>query len=94
MNIQLTPETEAIVAQAMQFGHFDDANEAVREGMRLLLEQSPDYRQKLEALRGDLDVGIRQLDAGQGMPFDETAVNEIIREGRARLQQRNGTPTP
>ncbi len=94
MNIQLTPETEAVVAQAMQFGHFDDANEAVREGMRLLLEQSPEYRRKLEDLRRDLDVGIRQLDAGQGMPFDDVAVDEIIREGRARLQQRNGTPTP
>ena len=36
-----------------------------------------DYLDKLSALRADLDVGIRQLDAGEGRELD---INSFLRE--------------
>ena len=48
-----------------------------RLGLELL-----DHLAALEKLRADLDVGIRQLDAGLGEPLD---VEDVIRRGKERL---------
>ena len=48
-----------------------------RLGLELL-----DHLAALEKLRADLDVGIRQLDAGLGKPLD---VEDVIRRGTERL---------
>lgn len=39
----------------------------------------------LELLRADIDVGIKELDAGLGRPLD---IEDITRRGRKRLAQR------
>ena len=39
-----------------------------------------DYIEKLSALRADVAIGIRELDAGQGRPLD---IEDVIRQARA-----------
>jgi hypothetical protein len=41
-----------------------------------------DHLAALERLRADLDIGIRELDAGLGAPLD---VEDVIRRGKERL---------
>jgi hypothetical protein len=36
-------------------------------------------------LRADVEAGLRQLDAGQSLPFDADAVERIAQAGRAKL---------
>jgi hypothetical protein len=43
-----------------------------------------DYVDKLNALRADLDIGLRQLDAGQGKELD---VEDLLRRARVRKGQ-------
>jgi Arc/MetJ-type ribon-helix-helix transcriptional regulator len=40
-----------------------------------------DYVDKLNALRADLEVGIRQLDAGEGKELD---IEDLLRRARAQ----------
>ena len=40
-----------------------------------------DYVDRLNALRADLEVGIRQLDAGQGKELD---IEDLLKRARAR----------
>jgi hypothetical protein len=39
-----------------------------------------DYIDKLNALRADVEIGIRELDAGEGRPLD---IEDVIRQARA-----------
>jgi hypothetical protein len=39
-----------------------------------------DYLDKLQVLRADVEIGIRQLDAGEGRELD---IEEVIRQARA-----------
>jgi hypothetical protein len=45
-----------------------------------LQPESRDQTDKLEALRAEIDIGIRQLDAGLGQPLD---VEEFLRRANA-----------
>ena len=44
------------------------------------------YVDKLMALRADVEVGIRQLDAGEGRELD---INEFLREAREKHRKQN-----
>jgi hypothetical protein len=39
-----------------------------------------DYLEKLNALRAEVDIGLRQLNAGEGRPLD---IEDIIKQARA-----------
>ena len=56
----------------------DEAQE--RLGLELL-----DRLATLERLRADLDIGIKELDAGLGAPLD---IEDVIRRGKGRLARR------
>jgi hypothetical protein len=44
------------------------------------------YVEKLRRLRAEIDIGIRQLDAGEGRTLD---IEEVIREARKEQAQRD-----
>jgi len=62
-------------------GRFHSEEDVVAEALRLLEVRE----RKLEALRKDIQVGIDQLDRGEGLPLD---VDDIMKRGRERLTQR------
>jgi antitoxin ParD1/3/4 len=72
MNVSLTPELERRISQKVESGLYTTASEVVREGLRLLFEEDEAREQRLARLRADIDLGIEQLDRGEGIPGDQT----------------------
>lgn len=46
---------------------------------------------QLAKLRGDIDAGLKQLEAGQSIVFDRAAAERIKRRGREKLAQLKGS---
>ena len=70
----LAPEIAAIVEEKVRSGEYHSANEVVREGLRLLEERDHLRQMRLDQLRKEIAVGIRQADAGESVPLDMEAI--------------------
>ena len=79
ININLTPQLEAMVRDKVAGGLYCSASEVVREALRLLQEQDQLRAMKLEQLRADIRAGMESGSAG------EIDVAAIKRRGRERL---------
>lgn len=89
MEIQLHPDTAQFIREQIEAGHYSDIDEVIQDAMNLLQNRklSPEERAaKLERLRKDIQIGIDQLDRGEGTPWN---VEEIKAEGRQRLAEKN-----
>jgi antitoxin ParD1/3/4 len=84
LNVNLTPELEAMVRDKVATGLYSSASEVVREALRLMEEKDRFNKMKLDQLRNDMQAGIDSGDAGT------LDAGEIKRRGRARL----GKPQP
>lgn len=79
ININLTPQLEAMVREKVASGLYNSASEVVREALRLLEQQDQLRAIKLEQLRQDIREGI---ESGPTTPWD---VEEVKAAGRKRL---------
>ena len=79
MNINLTPQLEAMVREKVASGLYGSASEVIREALRLMEEQDHLRNFKREQLRRDIQAGLESGAAG------ELDVETIKRKGRARL---------
>lgn len=77
MNIALTEEWERYVRERVASGASATAEEAVAEALALLKSR--------DELRGEIETGLREADAGE---FEEFTAEDVIREGRGRLEAR------
>lgn len=82
LNVNLTPELEAMVRDKVATGLYSSASEVVREALRLMAQQDRLSELKLEQLRRDMQAGIDSGDAGT---LDAGAIK---RRGRAKLGRR------
>ena len=71
MNVSLTPELEQLVHEKVKSGRYLSASEVVREALRLLEERDRIREARLEALRGEIAVGIEQGDKGEVIDGEE-----------------------
>ena len=78
MNVNLTPQLEALVRQKVASGLYSSASEVVREALRLMEEQDRMRAIKLEQLRQEIRDGLNSGDP------ELLNIEEIKREGRAR----------
>ena len=78
MNVNLTPQLEALVKQKVASGLYSSASEVVREALRLMEEQDRIRALKLEQLRQDIRDG---FNSGDPEPLN---IEKIKQEGRAR----------
>lgn len=78
MNVSLTPELERIVNLKVESGQYNSASEVMREGLRLLQQRDEAYEQKLAWLKGEIQIGIDDLEAGR---FSD---GSVAREARRR----------
>ena len=77
MNIDLPPETARFIESLVAAGDYPSAGEAVTDGVRLLMSR--------QQLRVDLQDGIAELNAGQGL--ESADVFAELRERSKRLTE-------
>jgi antitoxin ParD1/3/4 len=65
MNVSLTPELEQIINTKVQSGLYNSASEVVREGIRLLQQRDEICKNKSEALRRDIEEGVKASEEGR-----------------------------
>ena len=82
MNVNLTPQLEALVRQKVASGLYSSASEVVREALRLMEEQDRMRAIKLEQLRQEIRDGLNSGDP------ELLNIEEIKRAGRARRSTR------
>lgn len=85
MNVSLTVELERWVQQKVESGSYTSASEVVREALRALRDREDLRGALLADLRHELAVGVDELDAGHGLPFDDDAVASVKASARRRL---------
>jgi antitoxin ParD1/3/4 len=83
MNVSLTPELERRIAEKVESGLYTTASEVVREGLRLLFAADETREQGLARLRADIQIGLDELDRGEGL-----AGNEVMAELTALIDAR------
>lgn len=91
-NVVLTDHQEALVADLVGSGRYQNASEVLREALRLLERREAEDAARLDALRAAVDVGLRDLDEGRATAFD--GVEDLIRHVGAidaRVARSSGT---
>lgn len=83
MNVSLTPELRALVEAKLDSGLYHSASEVIREGLRLLAERDRVREMRLQELRAEIQVGLDELDRGDGIPGEEA-----LQELRRRVQEK------
>ena len=66
MNVSVGKEFEEYVKGKVASGDYASASEVVREGLRLLKEKDLLLEARLQALKGEIQIGIDQLERGEG----------------------------
>jgi antitoxin ParD1/3/4 len=82
MNVSLTPELEQFVNQKVESGRYHTASEVVRDGLRLLLEREESHQKKLDELRREIAIAIKQADEGKVAPLDAEETLTRVRKKR------------
>lgn len=75
MNVSLTPELEKLVTGKVESGRYQSASEVIREGLRLLQDQDQLREMHLSEVRKKIQVGLDQLDRGEGIPGEQVEAN-------------------
>ena len=90
MNVNLTPELEALVQRKVASGLYNNQSEVVREALRLLAEQDRLRAVHLEQLRGALAEGLAQADRGELLDGPKTvaAVRRAVQKKRSPRRKR------
>lgn len=79
MQISLPADLEQFVEEKVKAGQYERADDVVEDGLRLL-RHLPEWTN--EELRKEIEIGLAQLERGEGKPW---SVTEIIAEGQRRL---------
>lgn len=65
MNVSVGKDFEEFVKNKVASGDYASVSEVVRDGLRLLREKDLLLEARLQALRGEIQKGLDQADAGQ-----------------------------
>lgn len=91
MNVSLGMQWEQFVNEKVESGRYQTASEVLRDGLRLLEQRekalrrmSPQTKEELEEM---LEVAIKELDAGKGIPGD-VALKDLRQRAAARRRTR------
>ncbi|MCL6749725.1 type II toxin-antitoxin system ParD family antitoxin [Nostoc sp. CCCryo 231-06] len=89
MNISLTPELEQLVKDKVSSGKYHSVSEVMGEALRLLEERDRVRDQRLAELKAKIQVGIEELERGEGIDGEEVfaELEEDIRRAEAQMQQ-------
>ncbi len=84
MNVSVGKEFEEYVKSKVTSGDYASVSEVVRDGLRLLREKDLILEARLQALRGEIQKGLDQADAGQLLDGPQVMVElrELIKTRR------------
>ena len=83
-NVFLTAHFDSFIASGIERGHYSNASEVVREGLRLLEQREAEDRAKVEWLRHAAQEGIDAVERGEYVTLGSPeAVAEHLRVLRA-----------
>ena len=88
MSVQLTPEAEALIRQKVESGLYATADEVIDEALRLL-----DEHDRLRQLRAKLEIGWKQIERGETIPFTPELVAQM-KEDAKRMLREGKQPNP
>ena len=88
MSIQLDAKLEAVIRQKVADGLYDEPNEVIRQALEALEE-----RERLQQLRAKQQVGLDQLERGEGRALTPE-VWEELKQNAARKAQAGHRPNP
>ena len=85
MKVELNPDQEAFIRQAIKDGRVASTEDAVQEALRLW-----EYRERRRAgILAAVDAAEASIDHGEGMALNEESIqtlsDQVKRRGRARL---------
>ena len=83
MNVSLTPALERLVQRKVDSGLYTSASEVIREALRFLEDDNRLYQAKLDSLRKDIAVGIKQADHGE-LISGKQAFSKVRSRNRSR----------
>lgn len=88
MAIALTPNQEHRLQQLVDKGHYDSVDAALAAALELLEERDQQYEQWVTETREKLQVGIAELDHGEGLDSEVVIgrLQEKLRQARERSQ--------
>lgn len=79
MHVSLTPELESRIKAKVESGLYNNASEVIREALRFMdTHEDWIHEVKLARLREQLNVGIEQLNRGEGIPVASKAALDAI----------------
>ena len=82
MHVSLPPELEQFVAEKVKAGQYASPDQVVEESLRLLRDL-PVWTD--DDLRKELEIGLEQLDRGEGKPWNVDEIKaEVISRHAAR----------
>ena len=76
MNITLTAEQTQLIQTKLQSGKYATAIDLIDEALQLLQQRDDHYAQWLEETRAKVQIGLDQLDRGEGIE-GELVVNQF-----------------
>jgi hypothetical protein len=82
MTINLKPETERLVQEELQNGHFHSVDEMIVEGVQARREGKPLSRKARSKTPAEAVAHIRELRQGSRLPAGVT-IKDLLNEGRA-----------
>jgi antitoxin ParD1/3/4 len=88
MNVSLTKELEDLVSDKVATGRYHSASEVIREGLRLLEEHDLLRQARLSQLRNDIQIGIDQLDRGEGMSYMQASLGQLFDDLKAEARSK------
>ena len=89
MNVSLTPELEQLVKDKVSSGRYHSVSEVMGEALRLLEERDRLQEKRIAELKAKIQVGIEELERGEGIDGEEVfaEIEEDIRRAQAQMQQ-------
>jgi antitoxin ParD1/3/4 len=77
-NISLTAEQDAFIESVVKAGEYQNASEAVRDGLRELQQRRREDALKLKALRAQIKAGADALDRGDFVEVDDAGLDGFL----------------
>jgi antitoxin ParD1/3/4 len=91
MNVNLGTFFDKFVADLLKSGLYQSQSEILREGLRLLKEREDIKKIRLQELRQEINIGLKQIEEGQCTEYDEKSLEDLFHDIKLKGRKKLGT---